>query len=395
MTVSFPVSPVKPLPLPYPANDTPQTLAPWAGVYGASRVVVNGPASVGYLGTGLNGLAAAVHLAYSRHRPLVLSPDDLWLAACQGLGHHIRSNPEAVREKFVLHEGRMVLEVKRAGDFVPDNPANDWAGVLTELAGMIGAAAPGAARYMGAHFTTTGPVEAAARSAVVAAALQDFFDYRLMTLCGIPEIRLLGEPGGWARLRDAVVPWGELGLGGWTAAVAPIYDQFAEAAAGRVDARFWRSMYKVDDTSGGPYINGWFPMVFPVFSGRGGLGLNPFSSWEQIQGHSFTTNGFPPGSAAAPFTWMGVGAPIQMAFHGGFFGVGVDSGDGSVRPVQGWAVARALDETQFKEEQGGWVARSIGAPPKTRDWESPEMKAYGERSRAFLERMRGKFKVNP
>ena len=213
MTVSFPVSSVTPLPLPYPADDTPETLAPWAGAYGAEHVAANGPPGTGYLGTGLNWLAAAAHHAYAFHRPLVLSPDDLWLAACMGLGHAIRSNPEAARAKFVLHSGKMELTVGRAGEFVPGNPENDWGGVVRELGGFIEEAAPGATRYMGARFTTTGPVEEAARSVVVASALQDFFDYRLVTLCGIPEVRLSGEPEDWAAVRDAVAAWGKLELG--------------------------------------------------------------------------------------------------------------------------------------------------------------------------------------
>lgn len=392
MTVSFPVSPVTPLPLPYPADDTPETLAPWAGVYGAEHVAANGPPGTGYLGTGLNGLAAAAHLAYAFHRPLVLSPDDLWLAACMGLGHAIRSNPEAARAKFVLHSGKMELSVERAGEFVPGNPENDWGGVVRELGGLIEEAAPGATRYMGARFTTTGPVEASARSVVVASALQDFFDYRLVTLCGIPEVRLSGEPEDWASLRDAVAAWGELGLGldGWVNAVTPVYDQFVEAAGGRVDEEFWRSLYKVVDGSGGPYVSGWLPALFPALVGRKGLVLNPFSSWEDIKGHAFTTNGFPPGSAAAPFLWLGVGAPLKMAFHGGFFGVAV-APDGAVRPAQGWAVAAALEGAEAKKARGRWAGTFVGERPKTRDLDAPEMRAYWKRYEALLGRMRGAF----
>lgn len=46
-------------------------------------------------------LLAGVHLAFSQHRPLVLSPDMLWIAILQGLSQHVRNNADSLRSKLV------------------------------------------------------------------------------------------------------------------------------------------------------------------------------------------------------------------------------------------------------------------------------------------------------
>jgi hypothetical protein len=43
---------------------------------------------------GNHSLIVAMHLAYGKHYPLVLSPDILWLTITQGLAQHIKKNAE-------------------------------------------------------------------------------------------------------------------------------------------------------------------------------------------------------------------------------------------------------------------------------------------------------------
>ena len=57
----------------------------------------------------------AVTTAYDKHYPLVLSPDMIWLLILQGLASHVNANAEALRKRFVAHEGKLVLKLKRDG----------------------------------------------------------------------------------------------------------------------------------------------------------------------------------------------------------------------------------------------------------------------------------------
>ena len=112
----------------------------------------------------------------------------------------------------------------------------------------------------------TGPIERAASEIVLMGAMQKFFSYYGVTLCGIPEITLLGTTEDWKSVRDRASALAEYDLEWWTRELLPILDQFIAASEGRVDADFWKSIYKVQGGSGGPYISGWIVDLFPYLT---------------------------------------------------------------------------------------------------------------------------------
>lgn len=81
------------------------------------------------------------------------------------------------------------------------------------------------------------------------------FCITLVTLCGTPHYSEGPWPtgGSWQRASEIRLQW-------WTRVLNPILKQFVAAARGRVDARFWRSIYKQENHSGGPYVTGWIPL---------------------------------------------------------------------------------------------------------------------------------------
>src|SRR5882672_8372400 len=56
-----------------------------------------------------NPLVEAIHLAFSRHLPLTLSPDAIWLTIVQGFSHHVNQFSEALRGRLVTHQGQRDL----------------------------------------------------------------------------------------------------------------------------------------------------------------------------------------------------------------------------------------------------------------------------------------------
>jgi len=69
-------------------------------------------ADIRNIGSRCHPLIEAVHVAFSQHRPLSLSPDDIWLVIAQGFGHHVTKNAEALRGRLVRHQGRRGLTVE-------------------------------------------------------------------------------------------------------------------------------------------------------------------------------------------------------------------------------------------------------------------------------------------
>lgn len=302
-------------------------------------------------------VVAAVHLAYNDHRPLVLSPDILWLLVAQGFANHVNANAEELRSRFVKHSGKVTIQVRR-DDFVKGSPENPWPEVFGEFSGQI-------REHIGAtthdlllpDFSTTGAVERAATEVVLLDAMQSYFSYEFFTVCGIPQIVLEGTPDDWATLAERTRGIGQFGLEWWTESLVPILDEFVAASRGRVNARFWQSIYKLDGGSGGPYITGWLTAFFPYLkdwqTGRasqknrwlacGGKELQdllypPATIDSHRWGHGPTTEAFPSGLARAPFLWKYLDREFDMEFLGGFVGVRQEADSLRLRPEIGWAV---------------------------------------------------------
>jgi hypothetical protein len=56
-----------------------------------------------------HSLVSAVYLAFSDHRPLVLTPDAVWITLAQGFAQHINHHANALRSRVVTHKGTVTL----------------------------------------------------------------------------------------------------------------------------------------------------------------------------------------------------------------------------------------------------------------------------------------------
>jgi hypothetical protein len=294
-----------------------------------------------------NPFVGAVHVAFAEHRPLILSPDDVWLCIAQGFGLHVNENAEQLRGRFVHHQGREIIRVVR-NEFVKGSSENDWTGVFTEFSDQIANHIGKQRDLVVAAFSTTGPIERAVSEIVLMSAMQRYFDYELQSLCGIPSITLLGTTDDWRSIRARAAVLAEYDLGWWAEALLPVLDQFVAASDGHVDREFWQSIYKVRDESGGPYISGWIGVFFPYVMHSSELVSNRryIERWkgsfeEDSSDEALISDMLPNGMSGAPFIWEYLGTDIAMEFLGGFVGVSQDLETQAVRPAIGWAVRDA------------------------------------------------------
>jgi hypothetical protein len=311
-------------------------------------------------GIAFHPFVAAVHRAFCDHRPLVLSPDMIWLLIAQGLANHVNAHAEELRPRLVCHQGKMWLAVRR-DDFVKGSPENPWPEVFGEFTAAI-------RRHIGEQthdllvpdFTTTGPVEKAAAQIVVLDAMQHYFSYEFITLCGIPQVTLEGTAADWESLEARTRRLDRFGMAWWTETLLPILEEFIQTVRGKGNRQFWQSIYKLDGGSGGPYTTGWITAFFPYFQDhRSGLATRK-NRWLDQGGqalrellypparrephrfnHGPTTEAFPSGLAKAPFVWTYLDRSFPMEFLGGFVGVRQDAGTLELRPEIGWAVREA------------------------------------------------------
>lgn len=292
------------------------------------------------IGTKLNGLISAVHTAFGKHFPLVLSPDDIWLALAQGFALHVEANAEALRKQFVQHEGQPTI--LHMNNYHRGDPNNPWPESFKFFSDEIEKHIGKKRDLLVADFSTTGVIEKAASEVVLMGAMKQYFKYREMTLCGIPEITLLGSTEDWKSIRRRVETFAEFDLGWWVEGLLPILDRFVLASQGKADPAFWDGIYKDGGGSGGPFVTGWINAFFPYiedYKTKGYTRINQYATKAKLSEgyHGPNTASFPPGLAKVPFVWDYLGVEFNYEFLGGFVGAHQEE-TLAVRPAIGWAV---------------------------------------------------------
>src|SRR6478735_7780337 len=191
-----------------------------------------------------HALIEAMTLAYEDHYPLVLSPDDIWMVLSQSFAKHVDQNAEKLRHQFVQHEGKVKI-VWRNDSLVKGSPDNNWMDGFHFFADKIKEHIGKKHDLLTANFTTSGPIEIAASQVVLMEAMKHYFEYGVMTMCGIPEITLLGETSDWQSIRNRVQTFAEFnGLAAWSNRLDPILAEFVNASQGNIDQAFAKYDYE-------------------------------------------------------------------------------------------------------------------------------------------------------
>ena len=312
-----------------------------------------------------HGLIDAFLTSFTLHKRLVLRPDDIFFPLLDAAATHVllqgstsrasafmclsRASAfmclsfhfagEDARSIFVSHTGKKALSVNTDSFRAPGGPVNgnDWLGVLPHFrAQIIASTHHGSVEPALPSFTTTDAVTSAAFSATLMRGLQNFFEYRASTLCGIPSITLLGSEQDWSELRARFLGLAEMWMNRtpstceWAKAVDEMLAQFESARAGRVDVEWWRSIFKYNDKERGsgaePHITGHMTCLFPWYDDKRWVGLR--SRVSEVSS----------GSGSVPVEWNVLGNKQNMTLWSGFAGVCMDEAQERVAPAMGVAM---------------------------------------------------------
>ncbi|MBQ5997339.1 MAG: DUF4419 domain-containing protein, partial [Bacteroidales bacterium] len=126
--------------------------------------------------------------AYAGHRPLVLSPDMVWMMISQGFAGYVNAHPEELRHLLVDHEGKIDLVVEKNNEDPWD--AASWEAVVDSFCMVIMQNTKGdLAETLTKDFSTTGRVEHVASRVALMKAVESYFNYVVIAIvCGIPHI---------------------------------------------------------------------------------------------------------------------------------------------------------------------------------------------------------------
>jgi len=317
-----------------------------------------------------NVFMETLYIAFKQHRPLILSPDHIWLLICQGVAKHIQQHAEALRDKLVSFQGKKILTVNRR-DFIEGDPNNPWEEVFPEFSQQIRAHVGNEIHdFFTTRFSTTGIVEQNAFEITLMDAMKLYFTYEMNLICGIPQITLEGTPSDWQIMLEKIELLRRFELGWWVDQLIPILRQFVQASQGKIDKAFWQAIYiytdnrdcePIDEKKPSFFrITGWCTKLFPYLTEEAEGEPHFYSSYHIKAGtiNRFFRNPFiesplmevknynqgvspytlPSGVSAVHVKYQYGEKQGTKNFFGGFLGISQHQATMAIRPEIGWAI---------------------------------------------------------
>lgn len=284
--------------------------------------------------------------AYADHRPLVLSPDMIWIIISQGFSRYVNAHQEQLRSQIVDHEGKIDLVVQSEFDLLSENA--DWCGLIDSFIMDIRKHTKnGIADVIISDFSTTGVIERIASGVTLMETMDSYFNYEsFWVACGIPSITLKGTPDDWRRVLTKTNELKKYGLGKWVKRLEPILKEFIQAAEGKPNRSFWQDIVKKKSVNAlkgrlcnptkPTKLDGWLLSFFPNEDGIISDYIRYTASMpSDIRHVDFKYKVLEPASGH-------VISETPMEIWAGIFGVYEDPKTYALTPCIGWMVRKAV-----------------------------------------------------
>lgn len=283
----------------------------------------------------------SLHQAFAAHVPFSLRPDTAWYFIVHQVAEFVRQNADNFAHLFTeTPESKQTILVR--DDSLRYNEPSDWQRSINLVRDPLASKVSDRTMelFLPRFSTSTIEDETALLVALMDAA-SPYYRFEWSTRCGIPQIRLEGDPSDWRDLynRTEALAREFSGLNGYFADLLPVLQTIAETSNGTTpDEDFWRSIYKFGGGSGGPFVNGWMTAFFAYVQTEQGSVLKDRFEWKRSMNGwgGFKTNEFPSHVTKVPFVWNYFGDKIDMAFVAGV--TGVDYDDTFLSPRLGFGV---------------------------------------------------------
>lgn len=304
-----------------------------------------------------HSLIGAVYQSYAGHRPLVLSPDMIWLCIAQGFSLHVKENSEDLRHLFVDHEGQVNLDIERES-YHPKERAF-WEGIFPDFSKAIAKnTKKDVWKLVAPKFSTTTSVEKAAFEVTLMDAMSPYFTYSVSITCGIPSITLEGNYEDWLAIENRIKQLKEYGLDWWSDDLETMIKEFKLASQGKVNKRFWKDIFVVHQRNimcgTEPYFQGWIFNLFPYFKKKSGKKVtyyqNPLVIGKKSKKKSvMDLEVLPSGMSRAKVLLNDNGAMTMLHFNAGFVGFSQNKETLALRPDIQWFIVDKKVKPSSKE----------------------------------------------
>jgi Domain of unknown function (DUF4419) len=362
-----------------------------------------------------NPLIMATCVAFAKHLPLEIGPDVIFNTILQGISQHVSRNPEHFRSVFVSHAGRKALTTRDDSLRLTGKWDNDWEGAIIDIGRQIGDDISGSSkedirRLIKTKFSTTTSAGQAAHASVFMDVVKAYYEYEVMTCCGIPWIDITGSKDDWATMQRTIEPLLlALKLDAWNADIQTILSHFVRALDMDVDVEHWNKIFKFygpEGSGGVASVSGWIAKLFLYV--KGGMnplvgaptenveakpGANPALAMTPWLDHAFWESAahvhdetsykpnkgtgkegkgkgavstvdladFPCGTTNTEFIWNYLGANIDMNLVAGLVGITITS-EGALKPEVGWVIAQKQTHQRYPKNSGSYSTNHSNVP---------------------------------
>ncbi len=313
-----------------------------------------------------HGFIYTLQSCYAEHRPLILSPDAVWLVICQGVSMHINQNFESFENKiFVKNKPKEIVIRNDSLEYGEKH----WKQLVTSFADETKKyTKDDVYSFFLADYSTTTHIEKTAYQITLLEAYKKAFAYVGETGCGIPSITLTGTRSDWVNLYNRLDKLNTFELDYWADELRPLIQEFINAFDGNINQTFWQSIYKEASEYNGYYLSGWFIKFFPYVKYRGSIPedaqydeefggfrvdetyvVNPYLKGNDYLLSVLSTDNFPSGLSQIEITWNNYfkNETKKMDVYSGFFAV-KQYPDKSLEPFISWVISDKSDSS-FEE----------------------------------------------
>ena len=219
-----------------------------------------------------NGFFGAFCSAYNYHGDVMISPDDVWIVIMIFFKEYVNDNAEALRTKFVSHEGKKTLTVITRNEL----SESKWDEFFTLMIDEIKKnTKDNIVDKLKSDFTTSGRFEQIISTSAIMDTFKSYFEYdRIIPACGIQNIWMKGTVNDWIKLKTKLASLRKYDINNiiiqYINKVSYVLDKFIDTYQNNVDVRFWQHIMDITEGQLGSgtthYTSGWILYFFGIYN---------------------------------------------------------------------------------------------------------------------------------
>lgn len=302
-----------------------------------------------------NILIQTIHKSFDEHRPLVLSPDIIWLAITQGTSIHINENFKSL-EKVIFKKNKPKKLVIRNDDL--EYSGRHWQDLVSSMSNKTrNYTNSDLYSFFVPKFSTTTKTQTTAYQATLLNSYKKAFEYVGESGCGIPYITITGTKQDWELIYSNLKELDKLGLKYWGIELEPVIQEFINVFDDKTNTVFWKDIYKTMEGYGADYSSGWIIKFFPYLPSLSEDSVfdeekqatrydkifvkNKFIEGDKYLLSTLSNSDFPSSIVEIDITWNNhfKQETKKLNLYAGFFAIR-QYPDKSLEPVISWALCK-------------------------------------------------------